>query len=269
MLMDTYFEYKHRFRGVQFCYTRKPGIDEREIHTYHEILYYLDGDATLICKDFTQPLHPDTLILIPRESYHFFKSDSPSRFERLKISFNEIEGFEDFIAQEMGEIRIMDHPDEILLSLLRQVCRELKEGDSESRLSSLLMGTLLLLLSLSRHGEHAEQIKRTKLRHSRLISDVIDHIDSDPAGATNTAAIAAAVNVSPSTLSHSFKEEMGVSLHRYVSEKRMSLAKRLIEEGSPPTKIFSECGYSDYSSFYKAFVKRYGRPPSAKEDEHA
>ena len=266
MPMDTYFEYKHRFRGVQFCYTKKPGIDEREIHTYHEILYYLDGDATLICKDFTQPLRPDTLILIPKDSYHFFRSDSPARFERLKISFNEIEGFEDLISREMGEIRILDHPDEVILSLLRKVCHGLREGDKDTQLSALLMGTLLLLLSSSHAGEHTEHIRRVKLERSRLISEVIDYVDGDPAGAVSTASIATAVNVSPSTLSHNFKEEMGISLHRYVSEKRMSLAKRLIEEGHHPTKIFSECGYGDYSSFYKAFVKRYGRPPSAEED---
>jgi hypothetical protein len=66
--MDTYFEYKHRFRGVQFCYTRKPGIDEREIHTYHEILFYIGGGATFICNDYSKKLNEGTLIFIPKSS---------------------------------------------------------------------------------------------------------------------------------------------------------------------------------------------------------
>ncbi|MBQ2742579.1 MAG: AraC family transcriptional regulator [Oscillospiraceae bacterium] len=31
---------------------------------------------------------------------------------------------------------------------------------------------------------------------------------------------------------------------------------------NPPTKIYLDCGYRDYASFYRAFVKMFGYPPS-------
>ena len=45
----------------------------------------------------------------------------------------------------------------------------------------------------------------------------------------------------------------------------MVYAKQLLEEGKKPTEISAMCGYSDYSTFYKAFVKRFSSPPSAVE----
>ncbi|MBQ8408536.1 MAG: hypothetical protein IJY39_06680 [Clostridia bacterium] len=45
----------------------------------------------------------------------------------------------------------------------------------------------------------------------------------------------------------------------------MILAKQLIDSGSLPTRVFSDCGFSDYSSFYKAYVKHFAHSPSRNE----
>ena len=41
----------------------------------------------------------------------------------------------------------------------------------------------------------------------------------------------------------------------------MIYAKRLLDEGKKPTDIYSACGYSDYSTFYKAYTKRFRESP--------
>lgn len=273
IVMDTYFEFKHSIQGAdvcysrvpvcmkntQVCYSRKPVIDEREIHPYHEILYYLDGDATLICEGFSHPLRPGALILIPRGQYHFFMLDTPSRFERLKISFYGVAGFERLTAAEMREIRIFDEPTEEIKEILDRLCLEMSEGETGERRDALLLGSLLMLLSLLDRGK---QMERNVQERSHLITDVIRYVDVSLTKALDTPTVAKAMNVSPSTLSHVFKREMGISLHKYVTEKRMIYAKHLIDEGKAPTKVFAECGYGDYSSFYKAYVKIFGAPPS-------
>ncbi|MBR2181446.1 MAG: AraC family transcriptional regulator [Oscillospiraceae bacterium] len=52
------------------------------------------------------------------------------------------------------------------------------------------------------------------------------------------------------------------AIYRYITEKRLIYAHNLITNNNPPTKIYLDCGYRDYTSFYRAFVKMFGYPPS-------
>ena len=59
-----------------------------------------------------------------------------------------------------------------------------------------------------------------------------------------------------------FKSETGYSVHRYISEKRILLARNLIMSGMPSTTACLECGFKDYSSFSRAFKNQLGILPS-------
>ncbi len=50
----------------------------------------------------------------------------------------------------------------------------------------------------------------------------------------------------------------------YIVEKRLIYAHKLISENEKPTKIYLDCGYNDYPTFYKAYLKMFGYPPSGK-----
>jgi len=61
-----------------------------------------------------------------------------------------------------------------------------------------------------------------------------------------------------------FKEETGYTIHNYVSEKRLLLAQQLLSQGRSLTDACYESGYQDYSTFSRAYKKRFGHSPSAK-----
>ena len=67
--------------------------------------------------------------------------------------------------------------------------------------------------------------------------------------------------VSESTISHSFREKMGISFYRYVTQRRLIAAKVLIAEGILLEVVGQQVGFSDYSSFYRAFRQEYGISP--------
>lgn len=259
--MDNYFEFKKEFRGIKFCYSRKPVIDEREIHTYHEILFYIGGKATFICDGFTKKLSQGSLIVIPKENYHFFKLEDPESFERLKISFNSLEGFDELLRRELDSVRVIEISGGSHGAIMSSLCEALKKGNDSARDGAALLGSLLLLLSsLATDSDTVEESSR-----HRLISEVLDYIANNLSRPLDTESIARRIGVSPSTLSHAFKQEMGISLHKYVTQKRIALASRLLENGHSPTKIYERCGFGDYSTFYKAYVKQTGRPPSGRQ----
>ena len=48
-------------------------------------------------------------------------------------------------------------------------------------------------------------------------------------------------------------------------QKRLIYAQKLIVKGQKPSKTYSDSGFSDYSSFYKAYLKFFGYPPSEEK----
>ena len=59
----------------------------------------------------------------------------------------------------------------------------------------------------------------------------------------------------PSYLSHVFKNDLHISIHKYVLEKRLILANKKIRQSVNPTVAASECGFADYSAFYRQYKK--------------
>lgn len=67
--------------------------------------------------------------------------------------------------------------------------------------------------------------------------------------------------VSRSTINNTFRKEMGISFYQYVTQRRLVAAKSKILENIPLEAVASEVGFSDYSSFYRAFKNEYGISP--------
>ncbi len=54
---------------------------------------------------------------------------------------------------------------------------------------------------------------------------------------------------------------MGVSFYQYVIRRRLSAAKNLIQAGAGMEEAAEQAGYSDYSTFFRAFKREYGISP--------
>ena len=93
---------------------------------------------------------------------------------------------------------------------------------------------------------------------------IVEYINENLKNSVSIKKLSEKLNISESALTHTFKKEMGISVHKYIQQKRLVFARKLIEEGKKPTKIYFDLGYSEYSAFYKAYFKMFGHPPSNK-----
>jgi AraC-like DNA-binding protein len=50
-------------------------------------------------------------------------------------------------------------------------------------------------------------------------------------------------------------------MHQYVVKKRLNLCKDAILANPAITDVFQQFGFTDYTSFYRAFKKEYGMSP--------
>ena len=60
---------------------------------------------------------------------------------------------------------------------------------------------------------------------------------------------------------HRFKDVTGYTVHQYISQKRLLRAGELIRQGVPVMKAAEQAGFSDYSTFLRAFQKTFHMSP--------
>ncbi len=94
-----------------------------------------------------------------------------------------------------------------------------------------------------------------------LINSLIEYIEGNLDSPLTLDSAAAHFYVSRGTVNKAFRDTMDTTFHKFLTQRRLILAKLLIKEGEAMESVAEKCGFSDYSIFYKAFKKEYGLSP--------
>lgn len=123
------------------------------------------------------------------------------------------------------------------------------------------------LLYTQPHSYSDELTRAEASATSRVVRDVVGFIDETTALPTTTAELAAFAGVSERSLQRAFREQLGVSPMRYVSDVRL---RRVHEElrhagrsgTGTVTQIAARAGVSNFGRFARVYRERYGELPS-------
>ena len=145
--------------------------------------------------------------------------------------------------------------------LLERCLRENESGDfgAEMMADTIMIQVMILinrLHSSTAQGEHRD-------RSQTLVTSVLDYINSHYAEELTLDSLANRFFISKYHLSREFGRVVGVPVHRYITQKRLVVAKQLLSEGRPSSMVYQHCGFGDYSNFYRAFRGEYGISPKA------
>jgi AraC-like DNA-binding protein len=256
--MNTNFENQLAYNKITFQRSNRLSITEREIHSYHEILFCMDADATLFTETQQQRLQGDVILLIPKERYHFLRVDGGEKFPRLKIAFPHSVLQSIPCGDFMGELCRVENA--AVLQLMKKLCSIL-EQEPDERQGFYAYAVFMLLLAELDHCrlEHTVlPVKEENEQQNQILDYISKHLSQD----LSIEKLAKQMNLSPSGITHNFKKEMGISVHQYITQRRMTYAQNLLRAGEKASNIYTDCGYKNYSSFYKAYISFYGHPPS-------
>ena len=149
------------------------------------------------------------------------------------------------------------------------------QGAAGARAADPLPCTLEALRQLAAVGGSVEQAdaacvawlglgrsaQQTQMRDPRIV-DSLALIRSGLDQPLRLAALARALNMSPSWLSHQFTEQVGMPLRRYVLWQRLWRAVESALKGSPLTEAAHAAGFSDSSHLSRTFRATFGVAPS-------
>ena len=98
---------------------------------------------------------------------------------------------------------------------------------------------------------------------TRAVAAAVEYIEAHYPEAISLDTLSEQCFVSKFHLSHEFRRQVGVSVHRYLLDRRLRAARELLLEGEAPSRAAPKCGFGDYPGFYRAFRARYGVGPRA------
>lgn len=131
-----------------------------------------------------------------------------------------------------------------------------------------VMGNTITLLTQIKRATDERSVRPMKTESPELLDQITAYVEKNYSHHFTIGELAARLYVSSSTVSHLFKEKMGVSFYRYVTQRRLIAAKPLIEAGIPLEDVCLRVGFADYSGFYRAFKQEYGISPRQYRSLH-
>ena len=131
-----------------------------------------------------------------------------------------------------------------------------------------VVGNTITLLTQIKRATNEQSARAMKAEKPELLDRIMAFVEKNYSAPMTIEEIAAQFFVSCSTVSHQFKQKLGVSLYSYVTQRRLIAAKTLIEKGVALEQVAAQTGFSDYSGFYRAFKRQYGISPRQYRSIH-
>ena len=260
--------YRYRYPGLYLDHSTyidpAPDLLYRHTHSEYELLYILGGDLTHVVEDRKYKLHKHDLVLVRPNQYHFIQIDSSENYERYNLLFDPaVLGFDHTtrVPNDLEVISCRHRP--LITELFRKLDyyqSVLPEGDLRG-MTALLVQELLYNLSLSHEAQGRSPTENLHPVAAKAISFINENLFT----LKSMEQVAKALFVTESYLYRVFKRELKTTPLKYITEKRLIVAQGMLRQGVLPTKVYEECGFDDYSSFYRSYRRYFGYSPSEEK----
>jgi len=240
-------------------------------HSFYEIVYVLSNSGTQYLvgtKRYT--LQPGDIIIVPPGLGHkpIFPSELAEPYRRivLWVSTEFVESVNHIVPTYTPKFKVQtfllrtaNTPYEYIGALFRRGLKEAQE-EKECWQVSLCGYTMQLLVACIRAFSEPTNHHLVSEK-PELLDDVVSYIETHLNEKISLTDTAQRFYVSESTIGQTFQKKMHVSFYHYVTQRRLIAAKSMIMEESNLDILSEKVGFSDYSTFYRAFKKEFGISP--------
>ena len=257
-------------QDFQLSHNRDPYFRTMEFHAHDflELYYFLDGSVTHYIEDQVYDLCPGDLLIIPAGKMHRpVIANEHAAYERMVLwitpqylqSIDSPAGDLQKNLQKVGEhgYCVPFRGDEtVFVTALLKKLLYMQNNDTDPKFCAGAVELYLWTIFRS-YGV----IDTTHRNETQVIPQVIRYITEHFSEPLTLEDVAAEFFVSKSYLNRHFKAYTNSTVYAYIMALRLTHARRMLREGTPAVEAGRECGFSDYSTFYKAFKTQTGLSP--------
>lgn len=121
------------------------------------------------------------------------------------------------------------------------------------------MELLAMINALS--GTNEANRTEAAYQYNRQVDDILAYINRNITQPITVTQLAEHFFLSDSYICRIFRQATGTTIGKYITARRISIAKALLNDGASVSEAFEKSGFGDYSSFFKAFTKAVGVSP--------
>lgn len=241
-------------------------------HDYYEFYFFLQGDISLTVEGVPMRIQPGDFLLIPPGISHFpticdpsvpyrrfvlwISQDYCTRLMETSITFG-------YLMQHVITARKYSFHTDVfdfntIQTRLFSIIEEIR-GNRFGKEAEVALQVNSLILYLNRLVY--DRLHPASCRDNTLFENLMLHISENLGDDLSLEALSRKFYVSKFHIAHLFKDTLGVSVHQYILKKRLEACRCAILGSTPIGQLCLQYGFSDYSSFYRAFRKQFGVSP--------
>ena len=238
-------------------------------HDFHKVIIFLSGKAAYHIEGKSYYLKPWDILLVNRHAIHKPEIDFSVPYERFVLWISDdikstelLRCFQKAIDRSYNLIRLDSDTQE----KLKQLLYELEAALKDEKFGSDLLGSALFaqfMVYVNRIFLEKQYIYDARSYSSdSQIEELLRYINHNLTEDLSIETLARKYYLSKYHMMRKFKEETGYTIHNYIISKRLLLARTKISEGTPILKAAQLSGFSDYTTFSRAYKKQFGTAPS-------
>ena len=238
-------------------------------HDFHKVVIFISGKAAYHIEGKTYQLKPWDILLVNRHAIHRPEIDSSVPYERFilwiqnDIPWQELlKCFQKANDRSYNLVRLNSALQEKMKDILFELENSAKSDEygKEILTQSLFLQFMVYLNRIFLEKQYI--FDKKSYTFDSQIASILQYINHNLKEDLSVETLSARYYVSKYHLMRKFKQETGYTLHNYIVNKRLLMARTLISNGMPVTKAAQESGFAEYSTFSRAYRKQFKTTPS-------
>lgn len=241
-------------------------------HDMCELLYFIGGEASYYVEGNVYSLRPGDLVFIRAAKHHMLVVNGGADYERYVTIFSRSLLPKSLYEKTKQVAEVVNFGKDSLVGEFfaaadAQFGRGLLDRDEyQIFLRSMIVAVCSEFLRLAAKSELTDELSTVGKNTFHL---ALMHINKNLHDIKNIDEVCRSLYITKRYLHHLFKVNLGITPKKYMTEKRLLMAKRQMQSGKSPTEAYRIAGFTDYTTFYRNYKSYFGSPPSEHSDANA
>lgn len=239
------------------------------VHNFYEIYFFLEGDVSYLVEGQKYTPAPGSILLLAPHVFHGVKVNSERTYRRFSLHFNPdvltmerraflLSIFPSSKRQPSGKIYYENVDRFELLTYFSTLLKYALE-DENTRQQLFPVGIEAILSQIAYMCK--TESPASKDSSSNTVTEIIWYLNRHLKENITLDELSERFFISKHHLNKIFRKATGTTIFDYLIHKRIIAAQQLLINGHSAQAAAIESGFTDYSSFYRSYMRILGHSP--------